>query len=162
MQGIQLVLVFGLLREDAAHALQQVLPLGLNLLGQLGQLALHVTLNAAHSGAQCLDGGTHALVLFGMGIAADLRCQARRLAVVVLAQAQAVVLRELDHVLPAALEQAAVRGVGNGLGHHRGVHDHLVQAGALDQTCGFSRFDGHSQQQLHAFFTNALAPASQA
>jgi len=150
------------LREDAAHALQQVLAPGLGLLGQLGQLALHITLDTTHPRAQRLDRRTHALVLFGMRIAADLRGQARRLAVVVLAQAQAMVLRELDHVLAAALDQAAVRGVGNGLGHHRGVHDHLVQAVALDQASGTSGLNGHSQQQLDAFLADALAPARQA
>jgi hypothetical protein len=39
-------------------------------------------------------------------------------------------------VLTVALQQAAVCGVGKGLGHHRGVHGHFVQAGALDQAGG--------------------------
>jgi hypothetical protein len=101
---IQLVLLFGLLLEDAAHALQHLLALGLELLRQRAQLAMHVALDAAHPGAQRLNRRAHAFVLLGMRIAALLRGQPGRLAVVVLTPAQTMVVRELDRVLTAALE----------------------------------------------------------
>lgn len=68
----------------------------------------------------------------------------------------------LDQVLADALEQAAVRGVGDGLGHHGGVHDHPVHAGLLDHAATARGLDGAHQQGLHAFFADALAPARQA
>lgn len=123
MQRVELVLVLGLLREDAARAGQQIVDLGLRLLGQRGELARHFALHATHARAQRASSFTHALKLLGMGIAADLRGQPRGRAVVVLAQGNAMFLSHLHQVLATLLQQAAVRGVRSRLGHEGGVDD---------------------------------------
>ena len=159
MQGIQLVLVFGLLRQNALHSLQQVLSLVSGMPGQGVQLSLHITVHAAHTGAQRLERLAHALVLLGVGIAANLRSHARALAVVVLTQLQTMACSKLDQVLTACLQQSAVGRVRNRLGHDGGVHDHAIEAALFDQACRMRSLNRDSQQRFHAFFTNALAPA---
>ena len=126
VQGVQLVLVFGALAQDAASALQQVLDF--DHLGQHVQLTGYLAVHPAHAGAQCAHRFAHALELLGMRIAPDLCGQAGGYAVVILAQPQAVVLGRLDQVLAALVQQPVVARVGDGLGHDGGVHDHLLQA----------------------------------
>ena len=104
----------------------------------------------------------HALELLGVCIVPDLRGQPRCHAVVVLAQLQAVVLSRLDQVLAALVQQSAVGGVGNGLGHDGGVHDQLLCAGLLGDAATPGRLDAGSQQRLLPFFSNGLSPAHRA
>lgn len=95
----------------------------------------------------------------GVGIAANLRSHAWSLAVVVLTQLQTMACSKLDQVLTACLQQSAVGGVGNRLGHDGGVHDHAIETALFDQARRMRRLDRDSQQRFHAFFTHALAPA---
>lgn len=162
VQGIQLVLVLGSLSQDATGALQQILDLGLGRFGQFMQLSSDFTMDPADPGAQLAQGFAHAFELLGVRVAPDLRGQPRSDAVVVLAQSQPVVFGRFDQVLAALVQQPAVAGVGNGLGHDSGVHDHLLRAGFLDDTAAAGGLDAGRQQRLHAFFSNALSPARQA
>ncbi|MPM36521.1 hypothetical protein SDC9_83119 [bioreactor metagenome] len=52
--------------------------------------------------------------------------------------------------------------MGDGLGLHRGVQHHMLQALALDHSALACSFDGMGQQPLAAGLANALAPAHQA
>ena len=162
VQGVQLVLVFGLLRQDAAHPPQQVLRLGLLLHWQLVQLALHFALNTAHPGSERFDGLFHALVLLGMRIAPRLCGQPGGLSVVVLTQFNAVDIGPPHQVLAALPQQSAVGGVGYGLGHHRGVHNDFVGAARFEHATPARCINGHHQQGFYPLFTNALSPTCQA
>ena len=93
---VQLVLVFGALAQDVAGALQQILHLGLGRLGQHVQLASHLAVHPADTGAQRAHRPAHALELPGVCVAPDLPGQPGGHAVVVLAQPQSVVLGRLD------------------------------------------------------------------
>jgi hypothetical protein len=84
MQRMQFFLVPGLLRQDAAHAVQQVLRLGLSLFWQLSDLGSDFVALAAHPDSVRIEGFAHALKLHCMGVAANLRGHAGRLSVVVL------------------------------------------------------------------------------
>ena len=108
---------FRALRQDAAGASEQVAHFGLGLLGQITELARHFALHATHARAQGPHGFPHALELLGVGVAPDLGGQPRCDAVVVLVQAQAMFLGHLYEVLSALLQQAAVGGMGDRLGH---------------------------------------------
>lgn len=101
VQGVQLVLVFYPLGQDAARAVEQVLDLGLGHLGQHVQLALHLAVYPANPSAQCPHRFLHAFELLGMRVAPDLRGKPWGHTVVVLAQPQPVVLGCLDQVLAA-------------------------------------------------------------
>ena len=116
MQRIQLVLAPGLLRQDAAHAVQQVLRFAPCLLWKLSELAADLAVNDAHPAPERLEGFAHALKLLGMRVAADLRGHTRSLSVVVLAQLQMVFISELDQVLAAFLQQSTIGGWAMTLG----------------------------------------------
>jgi hypothetical protein len=74
---------------------------------------------------------THALVLFGVCIAANLRRQARRLAVVVLSELEAVAHGGSDQMFTAPLQQARISWKSDRFGHHRRVDDHALMLDAL-------------------------------
>lgn len=65
-------------------------------------------------------------------------------------------------MLAAPVEQPAVGGMGNGLGHHRGVHDDLLHAGFLNHATTPGGIDAGGQQRFHTFFSDTLAPACEA
>ena len=162
VQRVQLVFVLGFLRQNAAHAVQQIFGFGFGLLGQFVELAANLAVHATHAGLQGLDHPSHAPVLFGVGVAADLCGHARALPVVVLPQRQTLLVGQLDQMLAALLQQAAVGGMGDSLGHDSRVDDDPVHAGAFDQACGAGGFDGHRQQDFDTFFADALSPACEA
>jgi hypothetical protein len=66
VQGIQVVLAIGLLRQDAAHPTQQVLRWLLLVHWQLVQLALHFALYTTYPCSERFDGLFHALEFIGM------------------------------------------------------------------------------------------------
>ncbi len=68
----------------------------------------------------------------------------------------------LHQMLAACLQQAAVGGVRDRLGHHRGVHDHLLAACLFDHLGAACRVNAQRQQRLHPFFPDALSPAREA
>ena len=65
-------------------------------------------------------------------------------------------------MLAAFLQQPAVGGMGDGLGHDGGIDDDFVQAAFFDQAGRTSRFDGDVEQDLDTLFSDALSPAAQA
>lgn len=100
----ELVLVLGLLCEDATGASKQVADLGLSLLRESTELAGHLALNTAHARAQCPQRLLHTLELPGVGVAPDLCGQPGGGAVVVLAKCDAVLASHLHQVLAALLQ----------------------------------------------------------
>jgi hypothetical protein len=80
----------------------------------------------------------------------------------VLAQLEALLLSQLDKVLATLVQQSAVGGIGNRLGHDGGVDNDPIQARLFDQPGRTGRFKGDRQQGFHAFLANALSPARQA
>lgn len=54
-------------------------------------------------------------------------------------------------MLAAPVQQPAVGGMGNGLGHHPGVHDDLLHAGLLDHATTPGSVDAGGQQRFNAF-----------
>jgi len=74
---------------------------------------------------QCL---THPLKLAGMGIASDLARQPRCKPRIALAQRQTRFLRKRHQTLPRLLVKPCICGMSNCLFHHRGVHDHRLNA----------------------------------
>jgi hypothetical protein len=99
VQGVQLVLVFGLLRLYATHPPQQVLRLGLLVLWQLVQLPLHIALNTPHPGFERFNSLFHALVLICMRIAPRLSGKPGGFSVVVFAQINALFIGQIHQVL---------------------------------------------------------------
>jgi len=87
------------------------------------------TMHAADTSAQRAHSLAHPLELLGVRIPPDLRSLERGHPVVVLAQPQAVFLGRLDQMLAASLQQPAVGGICQSLGHDGGVHDDLLRAG---------------------------------
>jgi len=85
VQAVQLVVIFGLLLEQALYLVQQAADLGLELRRHLGQLARYVAPDPAHQRLELLQVAAHALVLSGMGVAGNLARQFGRFPVVVLA-----------------------------------------------------------------------------
>ena len=134
---------------------------------QLARYALHRITAAQRTYTACnrpvegQHGCMAALELLGVRVASDLCGQPRGHAVVVLAQPQSVVLGDLDQVLAALVQQPAVGGMGDGLGHDGGVHDHLLRAGLLDDATTPGSIGAGRKQRFHAFLSNAFSPARQ-
>ena len=75
---------------------------------------------------------------------------------------EAGVRRRVNELLACPVQQSAVGGARDGLGLHRRVQHHRVQARALDHTPTLGSLDALRQQPLAARFTDALGPAHQA
>lgn len=104
MQGVELVLVFGLLGEDTVNPVQQVLGPALFGGGDGFDLAFDLTVYAAYP---CLEGAygfVHAFELSGMRITTGLGNKARGFPIVVLAQRDAMFSGQFDQMLTALLQ----------------------------------------------------------
>jgi hypothetical protein len=72
VQLVQLALVFGLLRQNAAHAVQHLPGFGLHRLWQLIEFASDFTVHAGYPDSHCVVHLPHALELPGMCLADNL------------------------------------------------------------------------------------------
>ena len=118
--------------------------------------------HAAGIALQPPQGLAHPLELAGMGIAPDLARQPRREPRVALAQRQARFLRERHQTLPTGLlVKPRIRGMGDCLLHHRGVHDHRLDAAFRDHPGPAARLDRLGQQPLDALLADPLTPPRQ-
>lgn len=84
------------------------------------------------------------------------------MAVVVLAQLDAALVGQFDHVLARPLQQAAIGRMGDRLGHRRRVDDDPIHTRLADHPGLARRLDRQRQQRLDAFLADALSPACQA
>lgn len=96
--------------------------------------------------------------LAGVGVAPGLVLGRFANAGLALSQDDTGVLRRVHHLLACPVQQPAVGGVRDGLGLHRRVQHHGVQAGALDHAATAGRLDALVQQPLAAGLANALSP----
>lgn len=65
-------------------------------------------------------------------------------------------------MLAALVQQAAVGGMSDGLGHDGGIDDDSTHAGRLHKAAAPSSLDAGHEQGFHAFLTDALPPSCQA
>ena len=98
MQRVELVLVLGLLRQDPLRTGNQFQQRSAARVRRLSDLPLDIAHHPADARAQRTQRVTHALVLLSV--------RARRLAVVVLFELEAVVRRGPDQMFATQLEQA--------------------------------------------------------
>jgi len=153
-------LVLGLLLEDATDQGQQGLERGLCARAQIAQLALHLSDKHTQDSSLAFDDTTQALELFGVGVATGTPAQCAALFVVGLLEGQAAALGQAHELLAGHLQQSAVRGVGNGLLLHGGVHDHALQIGLLEGLQGHGGVDGGLQEFFHTGLAQVLAKAA--
>ncbi|PPK41815.1 hypothetical protein B0G57_12580 [Trinickia symbiotica] len=162
VQRVELLFVLGLLRHNPLGAANQFFQRRAALRRHRAELPVDVAHHAPHPRAQGAQRAPHALVLLGVRVAADLAGQARRFAVVVLPQLQAVLCCCLHQMLSTTLQQTRVGWMRNRLLHHCRVDDHALDAGGLDHACALGCLDCLGQQFFHAGFAQATAPARQA
>ena len=81
MQGLELVLVLGLLRQDPLHLVQQRFSLGTDIFWHLVDLAVDIPVHASETGLEGAQGLLHRAVLLRVSIATHLGGQPRGFAV---------------------------------------------------------------------------------
>lgn len=158
MQGVELVLVFGLLGTQPLGALQHGgKPLQLICMG----LAMQLPNQAPQQGTLALERPAQALELLGVGIAACFESERRADTGVALSQGDAFSLGGLHQLVPGNLQQAAVGGVSDVLLLHRGVDDDLFQIGTTHRLQTLGSLDGLGQQFFDAGFSQPLTETRQ-
>ena len=162
MQRIELALVLRLLAQQPVHKRDfHRDPLPKAVVRHSAQLALDVPHHPASIALQPPQGLAHPLELPRMGIAPDLAGQTRREPRVTQAKRQVHFLSERHQTPTGLLIKPRIRGMGDCLLHHRGVHDHRLDTAFRDHSGPEARLDRLGQQPLDALLPDPLTPPRQ-
>lgn len=162
MQRVELALVLQLLAQQPVHKRDLHLdPLPKAVVRHSAQLALDVPHHADSIALQPPQHLAHPLELPRMGIAPDLTRQTRREPRVTLAKRQVRSFSERHQTPTGLLVKPRIRGMGDCLFHHRGVHDHRLDAAFRDHPGPAARLDRLGQQPLDALLANPFTPPRQ-
>lgn len=163
MQGIELVLVFPLLRTNSLGTLNQgVQPMHQDrrFAACRRQFPADFPQHNAEDGALAFDSAPQAPELFGVRIAASLPPQFMAFLGIGLLQGNAACLGGLHDFGTGNFEQTAVDRMGNGFLLHRGVNNDALKFCRFDRLAFHRRVDGGFQEFFYAGFTNGSAKAS--
>lgn len=155
VEAVDLRLALPLLGEDQIREDEGPL---VAVVGLVAESVHHMPHQATCADLEALLLAAGPFEMLGLGVAGVLVEGGFHRARVGLMEVHGLGLRDAHHGRVDLAVEAGIRGMRDGLGLHRGIHDHPVHAALGDGLRAQARLDGELEQPLHALLTDPLPP----